>query len=340
MSKQSTISTPPDEDVCTRDIMKNLQQSSPLADAAFSRKERKWQSDSSSGLVRGWAEALIRPGHQAIYDSMVAELAEYLGETPATVAALCATGAERVAQEWDARRLHRGSPPNEIVEFYRQTRSYLFDLTSFNAEYPHVATLEALVKLARKRGLTQFLDFGSGIGSVGLFFAQNGMVVFLADVSEPLQDYVSWRFKIRGLKATLIDLNHETLPKNTFEVVTVFDVLEHLSRPADTLRSLAASMKPRGLIALNVEGPDARFPQHIATYSEVFSTTAAAGFRRLRFLGKTEVFERVQRSAASTYWHKLWGKLWYGSLYQRCIAVLDALGIKRTIRTWIKGPRG
>lgn len=292
-----------------------------------------------SGHILKWSESLLRPGCRSLYDSMVTELAEYLGETPANIAAACAAGAESVAQEWKMHELSKESPPSEVTEFYRITKSYLFDLTTFNSEYPHIATLEALVDMARKRGFTKVLDFGSGIGSVGLFFAMNGMDVALADVSEPLLDYVAWRFKTRNLTVRVINLNREELPSNTFDVVTTFDVLEHLARPAGSLRALAASMKPGGLIALNVEEPDARFPQHIATYEQVFSTVAAAGFRRLRFLGKTEVFERVERGTVSTLWHSCWGKLWYGFLYRKAIALLETLRVKQVIRNWIKGPK-
>jgi hypothetical protein len=77
--------------------------------------------------------------------------------------------------------------------------------------------------------------------------------------------------------------------------VTAFDLLEHLAKPAETLGSLAASMRSGGLIALNVEEPDVGFPQHVATYEEVCSSVAATGFRRLQFLEKTEVFERVEQ---------------------------------------------
>jgi SAM-dependent methyltransferase len=310
-----------------------------LAPEGGSGRERGNPTAPPSRRILGFAEALIRPGHQSLYESMVTELAEYLEESPATVAAACAAGAESVAQDWKARQLRKESPPVEVVEFYRTTKSYLFDLTAFNSDYPHTATLEALLRMAKRRGLTQVLDFGSGIGSVGIFFAQNGMEVSLADVSEPLQKYVAWRFQVRGLKLKLIDLNCEELPRNSFEVVTAFDVLEHLAKPAETLRSLAASMRTGGLIALNVEEPDVRFPQHIATYEEVFSSVAAAGFRRLQFLGKTEVFERVERGTIATRWHAFWGRVWYGALYRNCVAVLDTLGVKKIIRSWIKGPK-
>jgi 2-polyprenyl-3-methyl-5-hydroxy-6-metoxy-1,4-benzoquinol methylase len=293
-----------------------------------------------SGNVLSWEETLSRPPQHSLYKSMVAELAEYLSEQPDTVAASCEAGRVSVAEEWKARQLGKESPPSDVVAFYRTTTSYLFDLTTFNSEYPHTATLESLVEISRKRGLRKVLDFGSGIGSVGLFFALNGMEVTLADVSEPLMEYAAWRFKARGLKLRLINLNREELPKDTFDVVTAFDVLEHLPRPADTLRTLATAMKSGGVIALNVEEAEANFPQHIATYEEVFSTVAAAGFHRLQFLGKTEVFKRVERGPISTAWHSFWGKVWYRFLYRKVISVLDALEIKMTVRKWIKGPKG
>src|SRR5450759_4195562 len=100
------------------------------------KSERRNQSHMSAAVLT-WTEALARPGHHVLYESMVAELAEYLAETPTTVAAACAAGAESVAQEWNARQLRKESPPSEAVEFYRTTKSYLFDLTTFNSEYPH-----------------------------------------------------------------------------------------------------------------------------------------------------------------------------------------------------------
>lgn len=287
--------------------------------------------------MRKWEEVLLQPGCLSLYDSMVTELAEYLGDTQANVAAACAAGLERVAEEWKMRQLSKASLPSEVTEFYRITKSYLFDLTAFNSEYPHIPTLEALLAMARQRSLNTVLDFGSGIGSVGLFFATNGMDVTLADVSEPLLDYVAWRFRTRNLPVRLINLNHEELPRNTFDVVTTFDVLEHLAQPADCLRTLAASMKLGGVIALNVEQPDMRFPQHIATYEEVFATVAAAGFHRLRFLDKTEIFERVARGTVTALLHSWWGKLWYGLLYRKAMTTLELLHIKQVIRRWVKG---
>jgi len=289
------------------------------------------------GKPVGWKEALLRPGHASLYESMVAELAEYLEESPALVAAACKAGAEGVAKDWERHHLHKGSPAASVVEFYRTTDSYLFDLTTFNAEYPYTETLSTLVALAKERGLSKVLDFGSGIGSVGLFFAANGMDVTLADVSEPLREYAAWRFKVRGLKVRLINLNSEPLPADSFDVVTAFDVFEHLPEPASALRSIAASMKIGGLGFFNVTRFDANYPQHIASYEEVLSSVSATGFRRLWFLGGLEVFERVERNALSRAWYACWGKLWYRFLYRRAIAVLEFLKIKSIVRKWIKG---
>ncbi len=285
----------------------------------------------------GWNDALLRHGHESLYESMVAELAEYLEESPALVAAACKAGAEGVAKDWKRHHLHKGSPAASVVEFYRTTDSYLFDLTTFNSEYPYTETLSTLVELAKERGFGKVLDFGSGIGSVGLFFAANGMEVALADVSEPLREYAAWRFKVRGLKVRLINLNSGQLPAESFDVVTAFDVFEHLPEPASALRSIAASMKIGGLGFFNVTRLDANYPQHIASYEEVLSSVSATGFRRLWFLDGIEVFERVDRNALSRTWYACWGKLWYRFLYKRALAVLEFFRIKSTVRKWIKG---
>ena len=295
------------------------------------------QSYPEIGKVIGWEAALARPGYGSLYQSMVAELAEYLGQSFALVDAACTAGAESVAQDWKQRQLHKGSPAAEILEFYRTTNSYLFDLTTFNSQYPHARTLAALVCMGKERGLKRVLDFGSGIGSVGLFFAANGFEVALADVSEPLLKYAAWRFENRGLRVQIINLNQQKLPEDAFDMVTAFDVFEHLAQPGSALGSLADSLKVGGLAAFNVTQTDPDYPQHIASYEEVLSKVSALGFRRRRFLDYTEVFERVERSVPARLWHSWWGRVWYGFLYRKALVALDVLGVKKMIRKWIKG---
>jgi SAM-dependent methyltransferase len=301
------------------------------------KKEQMLASANSEHL--DWTDALMQPGCRTLFESMIAELSRYLKLPFDAVADACASGEQSVARDWSAHKLHKQSEPSEIVEFYRTTQSYLFDLTKFNSEYPHTAALRTLMDLARNRRLIHAMDFGAGIGSVGIFFARHGFEVSLADVSEPLQQYVKWRFGERNLEVKLINLNREQLPERAFDFVTAFDVLEHLPRPAETMRVLAQSIKIGGLIALNVEEPATRFPQHISTYEDVLSIVAAAGFRRIKYIGKTEIFERVHRSAFSARWHLMCGRIWYGTFYRPCLTILNLLGVKRLLRVLIKGPR-
>src|SRR5258706_15972712 len=84
-----------------------------------SRATRQGQQDPLAVPVLGWAESLTRLGHQSLYESMVAELAVYLREPPATVEAACAAAAATVAGDWEAAPPGKERPPNERRECNR-----------------------------------------------------------------------------------------------------------------------------------------------------------------------------------------------------------------------------
>ena len=74
--------------------------------------------------------------------------------------------------------------------------------------------------------MKSYLDFGSGISSGPILFARYGMDVASADISSSLLAFSAWRFQKRDLHARLIDLKHQSLPHNTFALVTAMDVFE------------------------------------------------------------------------------------------------------------------
>ena len=273
-----------------------------------------------------WHEALILPGHASLLESMVEELAEYLGEDPAAVSDRCATGQHLVAEEWKSSGLEKGSDPKSLEQFYSASRGYL---TAFGAQYPNVPELEFLARAAAKARFETYLDFGSGIGSVGIFSARRGLEVTLADISPHLLEYAAWRFKRRGLKVNTIDLRSAKLPEDGFQLVTALDVVEHLPDPRAFVRSIAASTKRGGLFAFNVSSAASQYPQHITSYEDIAWGLRAAGFRQRHVMGEVYVFERISTSPAMRPFYMGLGYVWFKIARPPVVRMLEALESRR-----------
>jgi 2-polyprenyl-3-methyl-5-hydroxy-6-metoxy-1,4-benzoquinol methylase len=284
-----------------------------------------------------WQEALILPGHASLLESMVEELAEYLGEDPAVVSDRCAAAQRLVAEEWISSGLAKGSDPKSVEQFYSARRTYLYDLTAFGAQYPNVPELEFLARTAAKARFETYLDFGSGIGSVGIFFARRGLEVTLADISPHLLEYAAWRFRRRGLKVNTIDLRSEKLPENAFQLVTALDVVEHLADPRAVVRSIAASAKRGGLFACNVSPAASQYPQHITSYEDIAWGLRAAGFRQRHVMREVHVFERISTSPAMRPLYAGLGYVWFKIARPPVVRMLEALGIKEKLKKLVRG---
>jgi len=176
------------------------------------------------------------------------------------------------------------------------------------------------------------LDFGSGIGSIGLFMAGCGFEVTLADVSEPLLAYAKWRFGKRGLRGRFIDLNKERLPDCTFDLVTSLDVLEHIPAPDKIIQQIHGSLTVGGVFAFNVGPIDPAFPQHISSFDDVLSIMRANGFRRAEKVMSFEAFEKVKSARIADRVHRALDPIWYKGIRRPLVSVLDGLRIKTTVR--------
>ncbi len=195
--------------------------------------------------------------------ALIAELADYLGAPVAVVQARCSTATATLAQQW---RVAAPATPEAITAFYRHADEYLYDLTWWHARDNNSgAALQAqALQAALAHHAHRVLDFGSGIGSLGLLFAEHGMETTLAEINPRLHDYARWRFARRGLTAHCIDPQVQPLPPDAFDFISAIDVLEHLPDPAQVLADLAAALRPGGAMFLHMPAtPDAMHPMHL-----------------------------------------------------------------------------
>ncbi len=232
------------------------------------------QHDSHDAL---WTAALLLPGQPDLLTSLVTELADYLEQPVDRVAERCRTAAAELAQHW-----RTTAPGNAaaITAFYRQADTYLYDLTWWHALQADTSALIQVQALeaALAHHAHTVLDFGSGIGSLGLLLAQHGMAVTLADVQPDLNAYARWRFARRNLPAQVLDLPATTasatdpaspsptlLPSAAFDFISAVDVLEHLPDPLHTLAQLTTALRPGGTLFIHLPpAADALYyPMHL-----------------------------------------------------------------------------
>jgi 2-polyprenyl-3-methyl-5-hydroxy-6-metoxy-1,4-benzoquinol methylase len=211
-----------------------------------------------------WRRALLLPGETDLVQSSLRELAEYFALSSEAARQACERALADSRREWEA------SPrrtPEQVLDFYRSTRSYIFEhiwwhATDVETNSGNIAILDCALGQRRR----DYLDFGSGVGANAILFAQHGMSVTLADVSQTMLAFARWRLARRGLQAAFIDLNQQGLPKSRFDVVTAVDVFEHLARPGVEIARLAASLRTGGLMVFNDgTGPDPERPMHIVS---------------------------------------------------------------------------
>ena len=190
----------------------------------------------------------------------VAELAEYVEQPVSAVEAHCRGAAHALAMAW---RKAGPSTPSAIEAFYRDADEYLYDLTWWHAlgRDDSANVQRSALKAALEHRARAALDFGSGIGSLGVLLAEAGMTVTLSDLNPRLNDYARWRFARRGLAVSFAAPT--ALPAEAFDFVSAIDVIEHVPNPEETLAMLASSLRPGGTLFLHLPtGHDDAFPMH------------------------------------------------------------------------------
>lgn len=144
-----------------------------------------------------------------------------------------------------------------------------------------------LLKLLRKTRGGKCLDFGSGVATHAIALAENGNEVSILDVQGPLLEFARQRIARRGLGVDVYG-HTDRLPDENFHVVICTDVLEHVCDPVAELERVAASMKPGGLLHLQVSRMQKDSSGHFESTQQKWR---ANGPRLLR-----KLFKKVKRT--------------------------------------------
>ncbi len=206
------------------------------------------------------------------------------------------------------------------------------------------------------------LDIGCGQGTFLNLLKREGWEVFGTELSEKQAN----RAIEAGLSVWMGDLREDHFPSAFLDLVTLWEVIEHLPQPAEVIRRIRPMLKKRGIVAIstpNPEGLQARvfrenwfaldIPRHLYLFSPktLEQLMAQEGFRlihlghlsfeqdpygwlqsslnRLSFAENglyTFIKNRARNGTALNPWD-LWRSLLFGAgLFPTCLILSSLLG--------------
>jgi len=145
-----------------------------------------------------------------------------------------------LADEWNKKNPHT---KDEIINFYKNTKNYLFNLVIWHESGERRNFQEDLKLLLEKFSIKSVIDFGCGVGSDSLFLLENNIETFMIDFNCPSTDFLKWRMAKRNLlEGKFLDAdNIDVLPAS--EMFWAIDVLEHIPDPEEVIEKLSDETK-------------------------------------------------------------------------------------------------
>jgi mycofactocin glycosyltransferase len=241
------------------------------------------ENDAFSPYRRAWADSLLLPGNTNLPESICRELQAILqpGESRENIEARCRVAMKKMKEEWE--NLVSAEDGNSVIEYYDRSENYPYELMWWHSladDQSPLAYVCALHLALRNEGRS-YLDFGSGVGSGGLLFAAHDFDVTLADISSALLNFAEKRLQLHNVSASFFDLKTESLPPDSFDMITAMDVFEHIANPEETVRSLVPLLRSGGILFGRFHADiDPDRPSHIARdFGPTFALLEELGFR-------------------------------------------------------------
>ena len=154
-------------------------------------------------------------------------------------------GEDAVAQQ----RVAEAADERPVVQYYAQTRHYLYELSYWEACYDKQMWFRVIERACRKYRFGHILDFGGGIGGLTLYLNTHGIQCDYLDVGGVTMAYAASRFARHGLHVPTYDVtSRTTTPKGGYDAVVAWDVLEHLFDLEDAIRQIGALLRPGGWV--------------------------------------------------------------------------------------------
>lgn len=258
------------------------------------RREQALHASTDNDKWLLWTSALVFH-NLTIEETLIRENMDYLLQTREQILQSWGEkGSKKIKEKWI-----KDNPKSkeEIIDYYNNLDLYIPELSSWHAiekneDLMHI--VQFLIFAIKQQGKT-YLDFGSGIGTSGIFFHYYGFKVTLADISDSMLKYEKWRLQQRHIHATIIDLKKQTVPNESFDCATCIEVLEHIPDPVAEMEKIRLALKPRGYVLITTPFfKDDERPQHIIHDMSIVEEFNKLGFEE-HFVSSNNIYRILKR---------------------------------------------
>lgn len=196
------------------------------------------------GFVNG-----CEKGHRSPASLAQSELMEFYGLSRSFVRSRMKVETP-VAMDWRSRRVNPDDP-GSVLDFYRRTDSYIWELMAANHQIETLFNYEVCLDCLQSHGVTNVVDYGAGVGTFCLLAAERGFNVRHLDLESQTVEFARWRYERRGLSIDVdfVSGAHDDLPATS--CIACLEVVEHLSHPIRFLDAVTRAVKPRGFLLVS-----------------------------------------------------------------------------------------
>jgi dTDP-4-dehydrorhamnose reductase len=206
---------------------------------------------------------------------VVRELALFFGIQEALACDYLGTGFLKLHGDV-AKDFRRADPQNdaELLEWYRQTVAYIWELTAYHLDpgFNYTGMCQGIVeRLEGTKG--EVLVVGDGVGDLTVALREARIKAVYHDLAgsrtAAFAEFKLWRRHGRVGETHLTEGWEPDLPKGRYEAVVCLDFLEHVTDVPAWTRAIHASLKPGGVAlfqnAFNMgSGANGSIPMHLA----------------------------------------------------------------------------
>ncbi len=133
----------------------------------------------------------------------------------------------------------------KAIDVFREAVEYIPRSLKGRTMQTYIA--RKLMAVLNEEKKSRVLDYGCGAGNMGVMFSQVGFEVDVLEVEGVFTDFLKWRVARHFLPITVLN---ETSELKQYDLVLLFNVLEHLMEPMTVLKRISDSLVSGGYLAM------------------------------------------------------------------------------------------